>query len=123
MVCLKPKTRHEILFCESFSSLTCTCQLSGSSLLITCALLSSVLEDEGVTIHEMRSILIKASSCQCVTFFNLNSRHFVAFLHLCSKFFKISYAAGPSILQCKSCHACLGPRVRVCAVNQRSVNN
>jgi hypothetical protein len=35
----------------------------------------------------------------------------VDFLHRCSKLIRISYAAGPSILQCKSCHGCLGALV------------
>lgn len=38
---------------------------------------------------------------------NANSFHLVAFLHRCSKLIRTSYTAGPSILQCKSCHGCL----------------
>lgn len=92
----------------NFSFPTWTCQFSRSSSLLTRTFWSPSRPDDGETIHETRSSLIKASSCLLVTFFILKSR-FLAFLHLCSKFVNISYAAGPSILQCKSCHGSLGP--------------
>lgn len=64
---------------------------------------------------------MSASLCQWATFRTLKPRHFVVFLHLCSKFASTSYAAGPSILQCRSCHACLGPWLwRSCAWYQRN---
>lgn len=93
---------------------TCTCQVSGSSSVVTRTEWSPAEPEDGVIIHEILSNFIKASSCQCVTCLSLKSRHFAAFLHLCSKFVIISYAAGPSTLQCKSCHGCLGPRARDC---------
>lgn len=104
------------------SGKTCTCQFSGSSSLETQTTGSSsgTIEvpsfrylNTGLRIHEMRPIRIKASSCQWVFPFKrkLNSFHRVAFLHLCSKFIRTSYAAGPSTLQCKSCQGCLGALV------------
>lgn len=95
------------IYCNLFL-LTWTCQFSWSSSLLTRTFSSPSGPEVGVTIHETRSSLIKASSCLLVTFFILKSRFF-AFLHLCSKFVSISYAAGPSILQCKSCQGSLGP--------------
>lgn len=67
----------------------------------------------GLSIHEMRSNLIKASSCQRDTLLKRwpNSDHFVALFQRCSKLVSTSYAAGPSILQCRSCQGCLGPFV------------
>lgn len=94
--------------------LTWTCQFWGSSSSETHNLGWSLgTDEEGLSIHEMRSNFIRASSCQRVTLLKRcpNSDHFVAFLQRCSKFVSTSYAAGPSILQCKSCHGCLGPLV------------
>ena len=101
---------------------TWTCQLSGSFSLETHNSRSSSGTDvvpffrtdrAGLCIQEMRSIFIKASSCQWETLLKRspNSFHFVAFLQRCSKFIRTSYAAGPSTLQCKSCHGCLGALV------------
>lgn len=118
---------------SSFHYPTWTCQVSESSSSETHNLLSSSgiivwyletnwarsfepdleLGKVGLSIHEIRSIFIIASSCQWDTFLKLsaNSVHFVAFLQRCSKFIRTSYAAGPSIRQCKSCHGCRGALV------------
>lgn len=91
---------------------TWTCHLSGSSSFVTLNDGSSLgTRDEGQSIHGMRSILNNESSCQGDIFLTRwpTRDHFVAFFHLCSKFLSTSCAAGPSILQCKSCHGCLGP--------------
>ena len=67
---------------------------------------------EGLSIHEIRSIFIKASSWKWEPLLKHSlSVRSVAFFHLCSKFIRTSYAAGPSILECKSCHGCLGALV------------
>jgi hypothetical protein len=89
---------------------TCTCQFPGSFSSQTCAFNSSV---EGETIQDIRFIFTKVSWCQLTALLTLTF-HFADFIHLCSKFVSISYAAGPSILQCKSCHGCLGPYLLTC---------
>lgn len=102
---------------------TCTCQFSGWSSLETCNVGSSSgttvyfpslgTEIAGLSIHDIRSIFIIESSLQRAIFFLsiLNSLHLVDFFQRCSKLIRTSYAAGPSILQCKSCHGCLGALV------------
>lgn len=102
-------------------SQTCTCQFSESFSLEMYNLGSSggtivyftslgTGGRAGLSIQDIRSILIIASSCQSDIFFLImaNSDHLVAFFQRCSKFIRTSYAAGPSILLCKSCHGCLG---------------
>ena len=82
------------------SSHTWTCHVSVSSSCVTNTFgsPSAGVPGLGPKIHDILSIWMSTSSCQRV-----------AFLHLCSKFVRISYAAGPSILQCQSCQGCLGP--------------
>ena len=82
------------------SSHTWTCHVSVSSSFVTKTFGSPSAGEPGFgpKIHDILSIWMSSSSCQIV-----------AFLHLCSKFVRISYAAGPSILQCQSCQGCLGP--------------
>jgi hypothetical protein len=66
---------------------------------------SSVIYSFGATIHDalLRSIRMSWNRV-C---------HFETFLQRCSKFSRTSYTAGPSILQWRSCHGCLGPLILV----------
>lgn len=118
----KAKKKGSFYSRRELQNQTWTCQSSGSLSLEIHKLGSSSgtdvipsfdLDREGLRIQEIRSIFIKASSCQRETFLinSPNSFHFVAFLQRCSKFIRTSYAAGPSTLQCKSCHGCLGALV------------
>lgn len=105
-------SKQKLFTSKILNWLTWTCQFSGSSSFETHSSGSSLgISAEGLRIQEMRSSFIKESSCQWDTLFNFlpNSDHLAAFLQRCSKLVSMSYAAGPSILQCKSCHGCLGP--------------
>lgn len=94
---------------------TCTCQVSGRFSFEDGAL--------GPMMSGILSILSKASSYDDL--FNFSTPWgFEAFNQRSSKLVRTSYAAGPSILQCKSCHGSLGqprsgPYFKIAQVDKR----
>lgn len=78
---------------------TCTCHPSGSW---------SLRQGSSLTVKNSGIFSIETKASSYVAFTFLMPLTFEAFSHRSSKFFKTSYAAGPSILLCKSCHGSLG---------------